>query len=86
MENVPKYTCTAFCFVGHAFWKENIEDRVKLLEFKVLNCLNMTPPIWRERGHVTHSITPSPPPPPRELCLWSIFFALQVNNDPLPAE
>ena len=25
---------TAFLFMGHAFWKENIEDRVKLLEFK----------------------------------------------------
>ena len=24
--------------MGHAFWKENIEDRVKLLESNVLNC------------------------------------------------
>ena len=29
---------TAFLFMGHAFWKENIEDRVKLLESIVLNC------------------------------------------------
>ena len=28
----------AFLFMGHAFWKENIEDRVKLLESNVLNC------------------------------------------------
>ena len=24
--------------MGYAFWKENIEDRVKLLEWNVLNC------------------------------------------------
>ena len=24
--------------MGHAFWKKNIEDRVKLLESNVLNC------------------------------------------------
>ena len=29
---------TAFLFMGHAFWKESIEDRVKLLESNVLNC------------------------------------------------
>ena len=23
--------------MGHAFWKENVEDRVKLLELNVLN-------------------------------------------------
>ena len=29
--------------MGHAFWKENIEDRVKLLESNVLNfCLKIT--------------------------------------------
>ena len=27
----------AFLLMGHAFWKESIEDRVKLLESKVLN-------------------------------------------------
>ena len=27
---------TAFLFVGHAFWKESIEDRVKFLESNVL--------------------------------------------------
>ena len=26
---------TAFIFMGHTFWKENIDDRVKLLEWKV---------------------------------------------------
>ena len=29
---------TAFLFMGHAFWKERIEDRVKLLESNILNC------------------------------------------------
>ena len=29
---------TAFLFMGHAFWKENIEDKVKLLGSNVLNC------------------------------------------------
>ena len=29
---------TAFLFMGHAFWKENIEDKTKLLESNVLNC------------------------------------------------
>ena len=29
---------TAFVFMGHTFWKENTEDRVKLLESKVFNC------------------------------------------------
>ena len=34
---------TAFLFMGHAFWKESKEDRVKLLESNVLNCcLNIT--------------------------------------------
>ena len=28
---------TAFLFMGHACWKENTEDRVKLLESNVLN-------------------------------------------------
>ena len=29
---------TAFLLLSQAFWKENIEDRVKLLELNVLNC------------------------------------------------
>lgn len=29
---------TQLSFVGRAFWKENNEDRVKLLESSVLNC------------------------------------------------
>ena len=34
---------TALLFLGHTFWKENIEDRVKLFEVNVLNCcLKMT--------------------------------------------
>ena len=34
---------TGFLFMGHAFWKENTEDRVKLLESNILNwCLKIT--------------------------------------------
>ena len=29
---------TSFLFLGHAFWKENIEEKVKLLELNVLSC------------------------------------------------
>ena len=29
---------TAFLFMGHAFWKENVDVRVKLLESNVLSC------------------------------------------------
>ena len=29
---------TAFLFMGHAFWKESIENRVKVLESNILNC------------------------------------------------
>ena len=29
---------TALLFMGHAFWKENIEGRVKLLDSNVFNC------------------------------------------------
>ena len=32
------YTCSFSLYMGHAFWKENIKDKVKLLEPKVLNC------------------------------------------------
>ena len=35
---VPVYT--AFLFTVPAFWKENIEDRVKLMESNILNILN----------------------------------------------
>ena len=31
---------TAFVFMGHSFWKENIEERVKLLESKVFLLLS----------------------------------------------
>ena len=36
MERTKVYT--AFVFMGNSFWKENIEERVKLLESKVFNC------------------------------------------------
>ena len=33
---------TAFLFMGHAFWKENIEDRVKLLESIIIYIVVVT--------------------------------------------
>ena len=42
---------TAFLFLGLAFWKENIEDRVELFEVNVLNCcLKMTTADLRKIG------------------------------------
>ena len=42
---------TAFLFVGHAFWKENIEGRVKLLESNYLNsCVKVTTAYLRRKG------------------------------------
>lgn len=38
MERTKVYT--AFVFMGNSFWKENIEERVKLLESKVFNLLS----------------------------------------------
>ena len=38
MEKYSVKVCTAFLFMGHAFWEENVEDREKLLESNVLNC------------------------------------------------
>ena len=29
---------TAFLFMGHAFWKENMEDRAKSLKSNISNC------------------------------------------------
>ena len=41
----------AFRFLRHAFWKEKIEDRVKLLELNVLKCcLKMTKADLRKIG------------------------------------
>ena len=39
MEKYLVKVCTAFLFMGHAFWEEAIEDTEKLLESNVLNCL-----------------------------------------------
>lgn len=36
--NMEKYlSIHSFSVMGHTFWKENVEDRVKLLELNVLN-------------------------------------------------
>ena len=36
---VLKYSIQSFFFLGNVFWKENLEDRVKLLDLSVLNCI-----------------------------------------------
>ena len=42
---------TAFLFMGHAFWKENIEGRVKLLKSIILNCcIKVTTAYLCEKG------------------------------------
>ena len=42
---------TAFLFMGHTFWKENIEDRVKLLPSTFLNyCVKITMADLRKIG------------------------------------
>ena len=42
---------TAFLFMGHTFWKEKIEDRVKLLESTFLNyCVKVTMADLRKIG------------------------------------
>ena len=42
---------TAFLFMGRTFWKENIEDRVKLLESIILNyCVKVTTAELRKIG------------------------------------
>ena len=38
MEKYLVKVCTAFLFMGYAFWEENVEDREKLSESNVLNC------------------------------------------------
>ena len=42
---------TAFLFMGHTFWKENIEDRVKLLPSTFSNyCVKITMANLRKIG------------------------------------
>ena len=92
---------TAFVFMGHTFWKENIEDRVKLLESKVFNCcLKITMAGLREIGvkmrewhfrELSSWISKrgramSCLPPTRKVHLWCIFFALPAMNGPFPAD
>ena len=58
---------TAFLFMSHAFWKDNIEDRVKLLESNVLN--------FPTRAGLCPSPT-NPPSPPQESAPLSHIFCL----------
>ena len=80
---------TAFLFMGHAFWKENIEDRVQLLGSNVLNCcLKITTANLLKTGltmnYVSKNLATSragpcpslhyPPPAIRKVYLWGILL------------
>ena len=80
---------TAFLFMGHAMWKENIEDRVQLLGSNVLNCcLEKTTVNLRKirltMNDVSKNLAPPragpcpslhyPPPAIRKVYLWSILL------------
>ena len=81
---------TAFLFMGHAFCEENVEDREKLLQSNVLNCLLKITTANLCKIGLKMRAGPCPslhyPPHPRKVCLWHIFFALPVMSGPLPAE
>ena len=91
----------AFVFMGHTFWKENIEDRVKLLESKVFNCcLKITMAGLREIGvkmrewhfrELSSWISKrgrdmSRLPPNQESAPLVYIFALPAMNGPFPAD
>ena len=80
---------TAFLFMGHAIWKENIEDRVQLLGSNVLNCcLKITTANLRKIGltmnYVSKNLAPPragpcsalhyPASPIRKVHLWGILL------------
>ena len=74
----------SFSVMGHTFWKENVEDRVKLLELNVLNKNELGNDVSEDLApkfpfNVPHSTTPSTPQ-------GHLFFALLAMNGPLPAE
>ena len=53
--NIRKSTkvSTAFLFMGHPLWKENTEDRVRLLESNVQNsCRKITTADLRKTGQM----------------------------------
>ena len=92
---------TAFVFMGHTFWKENVEDRVKLLESKVFNCcLKVTMAGLREIGvkmrewhfrELSSWISKrgramSRLPPNQESAPLVYIFALPAMNGPFPAD
>ena len=75
--------------MGHAIWKENIEDRVQLLGSNVLNCcLKITMAKLHKIGltmnYVSKNVAPPraepccaphyPPPPIRKVHLWGILL------------
>ena len=76
----------AFVFMGHSFWKENIEERVKLLESKVFNCCRKitTADLWKigvkmREWHFGKLLKFQAraghcPPPPLGKCTFGVYF------------
>ena len=92
---------TAFVFMGHTFWKENIEDRVKLLESKVFNCclkitmadlckIGVKMREWHFRELSSwiskRGRAMSRLPPNQESAPLVYIFALPAMNGPFPAD
>ena len=76
---------TAFVFMGHTFWKENTEDTVKLLEWKVFNfCLKITMADlckigvkmreWHFSMLLKSKGRPCPASPPPGKCTFGVYF------------
>ena len=78
---------TAFVFMNHSCWKQNIEERVKLLESKVFNCcLKITTAdlckigVKMREWHFSKLLNFQaraghvPPPPPPGKCTFGVYF------------
>ena len=76
--------------MGHAFWKENIEDRVKLLQSIVLNCCVKVKVgrFVQNRNNISENLAHKFPSKggARKVHHWCIFFALPAMNGALTAE
>ena len=75
----------AFVFMGHSFWKENIEERVKLLESKVFNCclkitmadlckIGVKMREWHFSMLLKSKGRPCPTSPPPGKCTFGVYF------------
>ena len=83
--------------MGHAFWTEDVEERVKLLELNALNCClkitmaDLSKIVLKWGNDVSEDLAPKFPGIDPHSTTPSthqgrIFFALLAMNGPLPAE